>query len=61
MDGSVLSREAKVVAIPEAFSWLSGHNFNSVHVETNSLQVVQNLNSIRGNSSFHLVLGTLKT
>lgn len=39
--GNFTPREAEAVAIREALSWLKLHNFDNVHVESDSLQVVQ--------------------
>ncbi|XP_031120261.1 uncharacterized protein LOC116023402 [Ipomoea triloba] len=58
--GAFSSREAEAVVIREALSWIKNINFAKVHIETNSLQVVQWLNSMRGFSSFHLVHNDIK-
>lgn len=58
--GSFTSREAEAVAIRETLSWLKSHNFDNIHVETDSLQVVQGLNSTKGNLHSIWFLGILK-
>ncbi|XP_019195631.1 PREDICTED: uncharacterized protein LOC109189292 [Ipomoea nil] len=46
--GLFAPREAEAIAIREALSWLKLHNIDNVHVESDSLQVVQSLNSNGG-------------
>ncbi|XP_031127549.1 uncharacterized protein LOC116029641 [Ipomoea triloba] len=43
--GAYNSREAEAVAIRESLSWVKSHDFDNIIIETDSLQVVQGLNS----------------
>jgi len=58
--GIFTPREAEAVAIREALSWIKSHNMDNVNVETDSLHVVQCLNSKGGVSSFHLIVEDIK-
>nr|GME05468.1 uncharacterized protein LOC109186242 [Ipomoea batatas] len=59
-NGIFTPREAEAVAVREALSWIKTLNFDKVHVETDSLTVVQSLNQECGESSFHLVVKDIK-
>lgn len=41
-------------------SWVKAKNFDNIQVESDSLQVVQSINSSRGFSSFHLIIRNIE-
>lgn len=57
--GHFQPKEAEAMAIREALSWMKTHNMR-VHIETDSLLVVQGLNSMEKVSYFDLLLLDIK-
>ncbi|XP_019152214.1 PREDICTED: uncharacterized protein LOC109149045 [Ipomoea nil] len=58
--GTYSPREAEAVAIREALSWSKQHSIEYLHVETDSLLVVQGLSSPGSVTSFDLLLVDVK-
>lgn len=59
-NGVFSPREAEATAIREALSWIKSLSLDKVYIETDSLQVVNSLNSFLGESSFHVILNDIK-
>nr|GMD40960.1 uncharacterized protein LOC109154289 [Ipomoea batatas] len=59
-NGVFTPSEAEGMAIREALSWLKEKGITKVQVETDALQVVQQLGEIEGVSSFSLLILDIK-
>lgn len=58
--GKLSPKEAEAVVIRESLHWLKSLTVDNIVIETDSLQVVQSINSELGELSFHLILADVK-